>query len=110
MGGVGSREPVGRYEVVQPQCIESNLKGAEVKVAMRPLVATAGGRVGENGGAAVATGLDENRLGQLKIEVRGCFRGLIGDMRCMALWPPAFIPERDKTKVAQCGQATTKPS
>lgn len=61
---------------------------------MRPLVATTGGWVGENGSTAVSTCLDEDCLGQLKIEVCSCLRGLIGDMRCMALWPPALIPER----------------
>lgn len=63
MGGVGSREPVGGDKVVQPKCIESNFKSAEVEVAMRPLVAATGGWVGKNRGTAVPTGLNEYRLG-----------------------------------------------
>lgn len=98
MRGVSPREPVWRDKVVQSQCIESNLKGAEVKVTMRPLVATTRRRMGENGGAAVSPSLNENRLGQLKIEVSSCLRGLIWDMGGMALRSPALVSEERKIK------------
>ena len=63
MGGVGSREPVGRDKVVQPKCVESNFKSAKVEVAMGPLVATTRGWVGKNRGTAVSTCLNEYCLG-----------------------------------------------
>lgn len=72
MRGISPREPVWRDKVVQSQRIESNFKGAEVKVTMRPLVATTRRWVGENGGAAVSPSLNENSLGQLKIKVSSC--------------------------------------
>lgn len=98
MRRVSPREPVWRDKVVQSQCIESNLKGAEVKVAMRALMATTRRWMGKNGGAAVSPSLNKNRLGQLKIEVSSCLRGLIWDMGGMALRPPALVPEERKIK------------
>lgn len=96
VGGISPREPVWRDKVVQSQCIESNFKGAEVKVTMRPLVAAARRRVGENGGAAVSPSLNENCLGQLKIKVSSCLRGLIWDVGSMALRSPALVSAERK--------------
>lgn len=57
---------------MQPQCIQPNLKGAEVKVAVWSLVPTTGGRVGEDRGTAVSTCFDKDCLGQFKVEVSSC--------------------------------------
>lgn len=72
VGRIGTREPVGRNKVVQAKGIKPNLKGAEVQVAVRTLVAPRGRWVCENGSAAVAPCLDQHRLRQLEVEVCGC--------------------------------------
>lgn len=42
VGGVGPGQPVGRYEVMEAQCVQADLKGTEVQVAVGPLVAPTG--------------------------------------------------------------------
>lgn len=48
--------------------------------------------MGEDGGTAISTCFDKDCLGQFKVEVSSCLRGLVWDMRSMALQPPPFIP------------------
>lgn len=76
---------------MQAQGIQTYLKGTEVQVAVGPLVSTAGGWMCKNGSAAVPSSFNEDSLGQLKIEVGSCFRGLIRDMRSMALQTTPFV-------------------
>ena len=77
---------------MQAQGVQADLEGTQVQVAVGPLVAPAGRGLGEDGRGAVPAGLDQHRLGQLKVEVGRRLRWLVGDVGCVALWATAFIP------------------
>lgn len=72
VGGVGPGQPVGGHKVVEAQRVQADLEGTEVQVPVGPLVAPAGGGLGEDRGGGVPSSLDEDSLCQLKVEVSRC--------------------------------------
>ena len=63
---------------MEAQGVEADLKGTHVQGAVRSARILVGGRLREQRGRAVAAGLRENLLGQLKHEVSRRFRRLVG--------------------------------
>ena len=78
MRRVCSAQPVRADPVVEAQGVEADLKGTHVQGAMRPARVLVRGRLREQRGRAVAAGLSQDLLGQLKHEVGRSFRGLVG--------------------------------
>lgn len=83
---------------MEAESVQANLKSTNVQVPVRPLVASAGRGLRENGCGRVSPSFDQDCFGQLKIKVSCRLRWLVRYVGSVAFWTAAFVPECDKAK------------